>query len=101
ISNKGRWGTGGPGWTVKAEFNKNKHSRGALSMARSQDPNSAGSQFFIVLKDSNFLDGQYTVFGKVTSGMDIVDKIAALKTDSADAPADPEQARMIKVTASD
>jgi cyclophilin family peptidyl-prolyl cis-trans isomerase len=101
VSNKGRWGTGGPGWTVKAEFNKNKHSRGALSMARSQDPNSAGSQFFIVLKDSNFLDGQYTVFGKVTSGMDIVDKIAALKTDSADAPADPEQARMVKVTASD
>jgi cyclophilin family peptidyl-prolyl cis-trans isomerase len=101
ISNKGRWGTGGPGWTVKAEFNKNKHSMGAMSMARSQDPNSAGSQFFIVLKDSNFLDGQYTVFGKVTSGMDIVDKIAALKTDSADAPADPEQARMIKVTASD
>jgi cyclophilin family peptidyl-prolyl cis-trans isomerase len=101
ISNKGRWGTGGPGWTVKAEFNKNKHSRGALSMARSQDPNSAGSQFFIVLKDSNFLDGQYTVFGSVNSGMDIVDKIAALKTDSADAPADPEQARMIKVTVSD
>jgi cyclophilin family peptidyl-prolyl cis-trans isomerase len=101
VSNKGKWGTGDPGWTVKAEFNKNKHSRGALSMARSQDPNSAGSQFFIVLKDSNFLDGQYTVFGKVTSGMDIVDKIAALKTDSADAPADPEQARMVKVTASD
>jgi cyclophilin family peptidyl-prolyl cis-trans isomerase len=101
VSNKNKWGTGGPGWTVKAEFNKNKHSRGALSMARSQDPNSAGSQFFIVLKDSNFLDGQYTVFGKVTSGMDIVDKIAALKTDSADAPADPEQARMVKVTASD
>jgi cyclophilin family peptidyl-prolyl cis-trans isomerase len=100
-ANKGRWGTGGPGWTVKAEFNKNKHSRGALSMARSQDPNSAGSQFFIVLKDSNFLDGQYTVFGKVTSGMDAVDKIAALKTDSADAPADPEQARMVKVTAGD
>jgi cyclophilin family peptidyl-prolyl cis-trans isomerase len=101
VSNKSRWGTGGPGWTVKAEFNKNKHSRGTLSMARSQDPNSAGSQFFIVLKDSNFLDGQYTVFGKVTSGMDIVDKIAALKTDSADAPADPEQAKMVKVTASD
>ena len=101
VSNKSRWGTGGPGWTVKAEFNKNKHSRGALSMARSQDPNSAGSQFFIVLKDSNFLDGQYTVFGKVTTGMDILDKIAALKTDSADAPADPEQARIVKVTASD
>ena len=54
-ANRSRWGTGGPGWNVKAEFNKNKHSRGALSMARSQDPNSAGSQFFIVLKDANFL----------------------------------------------
>lgn len=101
IANKSRWGTGGPGWTVTAEFNKNRHSRGALSMARSQDPNSAGSQFFIVLKDAKFLDGQYTVFGRVTSGMDAVDKIAALKTDSMDAPADPEQARMIKVTVSD
>ncbi len=100
-ANKGRWGTGGPGWSVKAEFNKTKHSRGVLSMARAMDPNSAGSQFFIVLKDSNFLDGQYTVFGKVTSGMDVVDKIAALKTDANDAPADPEQARMVKVTYSD
>jgi cyclophilin family peptidyl-prolyl cis-trans isomerase len=97
-ANRSRWGTGGPGWTVKAEFNKNKHSRGALSMARSQDPNSAGSQFFVVLKDANFLDGQYTVFGRVTSGMDAVDKIAALKTDPADAPVDVEQARMVKVT---
>ena len=97
-TNRSRWGTGGPGWTVKAEFNKNKHSRGALSMARSQDPNSAGSQFFVVLRDANFLDGQYTVFGRVTSGMDAVDKIAALKTDPADAPADVEQARMVKVT---
>lgn len=100
-ANKSRWGTGGPGWTVKAEFNKKPHSRGVLSMARSMDPNSAGSQFFIVLKDSNFLDGQYTVFGKVKSGMDAVDKIAALKTDSNDAPADPEQAKMEKVTYSD
>lgn len=99
--NKSRWGTGGPGWNVKAEFNKMKHSRGAISMARSMDPNSAGSQFFIVLKDSNFLDGQYTVFGKVTLGMDAVDKIAALKTDAGDAPADPEQAKMVKVTYSD
>src|SRR6185312_11903133 len=100
LSNRGTWGTGGPGWTVKAEFNKNKHSRGALSMARSQDPNSAGSQFFIVLKDSSFLDGQYTVFGRVTAGMDSVDKIAALKCDSSDAPLDADQARMVKVTAS-
>ena len=101
LSNPGTLGTGGPGWNVKAEFNKNKHSRGALSMARSQDPDSAGSQFFIVLKDSSFLDGQYTVFGKVASGMEIVDKIEALSTDSADAPVDPEEAKMIKVTIRD
>jgi cyclophilin family peptidyl-prolyl cis-trans isomerase len=101
-SNKNKWGTGGPGWNIKAEFNKNKHSRGALSMARSQDPNSAGSQFFIVLKDSNFLDGQYTVFGRAISGMeDVVDRIASLKTDSADAPIETEQAKIIKVTVRD
>ncbi|HEV8404589.1 MAG TPA: peptidylprolyl isomerase [Nitrososphaera sp.] len=95
------WGTGGPGWTIKAEFNKNKHSRGVLSMARSQDPNSAGSQFFIVLKDANFLDGQYTVFGRVSAGMDAVDKIAALNRDSADAPVDTDQAKMTRVMVSD
>jgi peptidyl-prolyl cis-trans isomerase B (cyclophilin B) len=100
-SNKGKWGTGGPGWNVKAEFNKNTHSRGILSMARSQDPDSAGSQFFIILKDSKFLDGKYTIFGKVISGMDIVDKIAAIRTDSADAPIDIEQAKMVKVAVSD
>src|SRR6187200_1191891 len=101
MNNRSRWGTGGPGWNIKAEFNKNKHIRGTLSMARSQDPDSAGSQFFIVLKDSNFLDGQYTVFGKVASGMEIVDKIEALSTDSADAPVDPEEAKMTKVTIRD
>ncbi|MBV9177743.1 MAG: peptidylprolyl isomerase [Nitrososphaeraceae archaeon] len=102
VNNKSKWGTGGPGWNIKAEFNKNKHLRGALSMARSQDPDSAGSQFFIVLKDSNFLDGLYTVFGRVTHGMDnVVDKIASLKTDSADAPIDAEQAKLINVTVSD
>jgi len=100
-ANRSRWGTGGPGWMVKAEFNKNKHIRGTLSMARAQDPNSAGSQFFIVLKDSSFLDGQYTVFGRVTAGMDTVDKIAALKCDSADAPVDAEQAKIVGVTAGD
>jgi cyclophilin family peptidyl-prolyl cis-trans isomerase len=62
-ANKVKWGTGDPGWNIKAEFNKNTHSRGILSMARSQDPDSAGSQFFIILKDSKFLDGKYTVFG--------------------------------------
>lgn len=102
VSNKNKWGTGGPGWNIKAEFNKNKHSRGAVSMARSQDPHSAGSQFFIVLKDSNFLDGQYTVFGRVISGMEnVVDKIAFLKTDSRDAPIETEQAKIIKVNVGD
>ena len=100
-TNRSRWGTGGPGWNIRAEFNKNTHKRGVLSMARSQDPDSAGSQFFIVLKDSNFLDGQYTIFGKVKSGMDAVDKIATLKTDHADAPINPEQAEIIKVTITD
>ena len=101
LTSRNTWGTGGPGWNIKAEFNKNKHSRGALSMARSQDPNSAGSQFFIVLKDSSFLDGQYTVFGRVTSGLEIVDKIEGISTDSADAPVDPEEAKMTKVTIRD
>ena len=100
-ANRSTWGTGGPGWTINAEFNKNKHSRGALSMARAQDPNSAGSQFFIVLKDSNFLDGQYTVFGRVTAGIDAVDKIAALKCDPADAPVDADQAKITRVMVSD
>ena len=68
-------GTGGPGYTIKAEFNKQKHERGAVAMARTSAPNSAGSQFYFTLAPSHFLDGQYTVFGKVTSGMDVVDKI--------------------------
>ena len=90
-TNRSKGGTGGPWWNIRAEFNKNKHSRGVLSMARSHDPDSAGSQFFIVLADSSFLDGQYTVFGRVMQGMDVVDKIASLKTDSADAPVDVEK----------
>lgn len=103
MTNRGRWGTGGLGRTVKAEFNKNKHSRGALSMARSQDLNSAGSQFFIVLKDANFLDGQYTLFGRVTAGTDAIDKTAALgrETRWTRQSVYPEQARMVKVTLSD
>ena len=68
-------GTGGPGYKVKAEFNKQPHVRGAVAMARSNDPDSAGSQFYITLAPANFLDGKYTVFGKVTSGMDVVDKV--------------------------
>ena len=68
-------GTGGPGYTIKAEFNKQKHLRGTLAMARSQDPDSAGSQFYIMLGPASHLNGQYTAFGRVTSGMDVVDSI--------------------------
>ena len=68
-------GTGGPGYTIKAEFNKRPHERGVVAMARTQDPDSAGSQFYITLGPANFLDGKYTVFGKVVSGMNVVDSI--------------------------
>jgi len=71
-----RLGTGGPGYTIKAEFNKRPHVRGTVAMARTQDPDSAGSQFYITFKPAPFLDGQYTVFGQVTKGMDVVDGIA-------------------------
>jgi peptidyl-prolyl cis-trans isomerase B (cyclophilin B) len=70
-----RIGTGGPGHKVKAEFNKQKHERGVIAMARSSDPDSAGSQFYITREPAYFLDGQYTVFGKVVTGMDVVDRI--------------------------
>jgi dolichyl-diphosphooligosaccharide--protein glycosyltransferase len=92
-----RWGTGSPGYSVEAEFSDIPHKRGIVSMARATDPNSAGSQFFIVLNDSQFLDSQYTVFGKVTEGMDIVDKIASIPTNEKDQPVDPEQARIKSV----
>ena len=85
-TDKSLYGTGGPDHRVPAEFNKRPHKRGILSMARSQDPNSAGSQFFIVMQDSNFLDGQYTVFGEVTKGMEIADKIVSQKRDGRDNP---------------
>jgi peptidyl-prolyl cis-trans isomerase B (cyclophilin B) len=81
-----KYGMGGPGYTVKAEFNDRQHVRGILSMARSQDPNSAGSQFFIVVGTVPHLDGKYTVFGQVVKGMDVVDKIVALKRDGRDMP---------------
>lgn len=83
---KSRYGTGGPGHKVKAEFSDRSHKRGILSMARSSDPDSAGSQFFIVVKDSAFLDGQYTVFGAVINGMEVADQIVALERDSRDNP---------------
>ena len=84
--NKGSWGMGGPGYSINAEFSSRSHLRGIVSMARSQDPNSAGSQFFIVTADSTFLDKQYTVFGEVTEGMDIADKIVNLQRDGNDCP---------------
>lgn len=80
------YGMGGPSHRLKAEFNNTPHRRGIVSMARTNDPNSAGSQFFIVVKDSNFLDGQYTVFGEVVKGMDVVDKIVSLPRNSRDLP---------------
>ncbi len=80
------YGQGGPSQKLKAEFNDIPHRRGILSMARTNDPNSAGSQFFIVVKDSNFLDGQYTVFGEVVKGMEVADKIVSLPKNSHDLP---------------
>ncbi len=82
------YGMGGPTERLKAEFNDIPHRRGILSMARTNDPNSAGSQFFIVVKDSNFLDGQYTVFGEVVKGMDVADKIVNLPRNARDLPAE-------------
>lgn len=79
-------GMGGPGYTIKAEFNDRPHKRGTLSMARAQNPDSAGSQFFICVKDSSFLDHQYTVFGEVQSGMEAVDKIVSQPRDAQDNP---------------
>ena len=79
-------GTGGPGHTIDAEFNDVHHKRGILSMARSADPNSAGSQFFICVRDSEFLDHQYTAFGQVYEGMDVVDKIVSQPRDERDNP---------------
>jgi peptidyl-prolyl cis-trans isomerase B (cyclophilin B) len=84
--NRARHGTGGPGYNLKAEFNKKKHKRGIVSMARSGHPDSAGSQFFICVADASYLDGQYTVFGEVVSGMDVVDKIVSQKRDRRDNP---------------
>jgi peptidyl-prolyl cis-trans isomerase B (cyclophilin B) len=74
---------------VKAEFNETPHKRGVVSLARSSDPNSASSQFFIVVKDSNFLDRQYSAFGEVVSGMEVADKIAAVPRNASDRPNQP------------
>jgi cyclophilin family peptidyl-prolyl cis-trans isomerase len=81
-------GMGGSGTNVPAEFNANKHLRGTVSMARAQDPNSASCQFFICVKPTPFLDGQYSVFGQVVEGMDVVDKIVSVPRDARDNPID-------------
>ena len=85
-ADRSRHGTGGPGHHVNAEFSQTPHKRGTLSMARAQDPNSAGSQFFICVADANFLDGQYTAFGEVVNGMEIVDRIVNVQRDGNDNP---------------
>ncbi len=90
-------GTGGPGWNVNAEFNDRSHEEGVLSMARSADPNSAGSQFFICLATCPHLDGNYTAFGKVTDGIEAVRTIGATETDGGDRPVEP--VGMVRVTA--
>ena len=88
-------GMGGPGWSIKGEFAHNgvnnpiKHTRGVISMARSRNPNSAGSQFFIMHKDAPHLDGEYAAFGRVVSGIEVVDEIAAVATDGNDRPRTP------------
>ena len=90
-------GTGGPGYSIKGEFawngfkqNDLKHSRGVLSMARAMNPNSAGSQFFIMHQNASHLDGQYAAFGKVIEGIEVVDKIAAVRCDWQDKPLEPQ-----------
>jgi peptidyl-prolyl cis-trans isomerase B (cyclophilin B) len=91
-------GTGGPGYQLKAEFNSRKHKRGVLSAARSSDPNSAGSQFFIMHADAPHLDGQYTAFGMVTSGLEAVDKIVSAPRDRNDKPKSPAKINKISIS---
>ena len=94
-------GTGGPGWKIKGEFLANgvanpiRHTRGVVSMARAGDPNSAGSQFFIMHQDAPHLDGQYAAFGHVVAGMDVVDRIASVRTDWNDKPATPVRMKSV------
>jgi len=98
---KARWGTGDPGYKIPAEFNKKSHERGVLSMARSQDPNSAGSQFFICHGAPKFLDGQYTAFGKLIKGDDVLEKIATTKTLPGDRPEKRMNVESIKIVPAD
>lgn len=100
-SKQSRWGTGDPGYKIDAEFNKKSHERGVLSMARSQDPNSAGSQFFICHGAPKFLDGQYTAFGKLIKGDDVLEKIATTKTLPGDRPEKRMNVESIKIVPAD
>lgn len=100
-SKQARWGTGDPGYKIKAEFNDKPHTRGVLSMARSQDPDSAGSQFFICHGDARFLDKQYTAFGKLIKGDDVLEKIATTKTTPPDRPVTRMNIESIKIVPAD
>jgi peptidyl-prolyl cis-trans isomerase B (cyclophilin B) len=100
-SKQARWGTGVPGYKIKAEFNKKSHERGVLSMARSQDPDSAGSQFFICHGNPKQLDGQYTTFGKLTKGDDVLEKIATTPTTTPDRPVKRMNIESIKIVPAD
>jgi cyclophilin family peptidyl-prolyl cis-trans isomerase len=90
-------GTGDPGYMIKAEFNDTPHDRGIISMARSSDPDSAGSQFFIVVEDSHFLDNNYTAFGRVIKGMKVADKIVNVPRDRRDNPKDRVEMKSVKI----
>ena len=96
-------GMGGPGYTIKGEFASNgvqndlKHTRGVLSMARTMDPDSAGSQFFIMHQDAPHLDGEYAAFGKITEGLDVLDRIASVKTNWSDQPWEEQVIESIRV----
>ncbi|CAN5603073.1 N/A [soil metagenome] len=96
-----RWGTGDPGYKVKAEFNDKAHVRGVLSMARSNDPDSAGSQFFICHGDPRFLDKQYTAFGKLIKGDDVLEKIATTQTVPGDRPVKRVNVESVKIVPAD
>jgi peptidyl-prolyl cis-trans isomerase B (cyclophilin B) len=96
-----RWGTGDPGYKIKAEFNDKPHVRGVLSMARSNDPNSAGSQFFICHGDPRFLDKQYTAFGKLIKGDDVLEKIATTQTLPGDRPVKRMNVESVKIVPAD
>lgn len=96
-ANQSRWGTGGPSWQIKAEFNEKPHVRGVLSMARSNDPNSAGSQFFICHGDPRFLDREYTAFGKLIKGDEVLEKIATTPTQAGDRPVKRMNVESVKI----